>query len=160
MDKIKQWTLVLSAVSVLSGLILAIIPHSASKKLFKTIVTVVLIYMALQPIIGIKGVDFNIDDYLKDNYSTGEKTDKYAISAMISSAEKAIENLLTENSETAGLNYIFECRCYEAGGEIKVEKIYISPKPPEADMPEIKRIIKSLGFDESMIAYKGESDGY
>ena len=158
MDKIRQWTLTLSAISIISGLILVILPQGTNKKLFKVIVSVIMIYAALQPIIGMEGIDFNIGDYLKDNYRVSENIDKYALSAMINSAEKAIENLLAEKAEEMNLNFTFSCVCSEADGEISVEKIIVSPKADENEKEIIESIIESLGFDKSIIIYEVEGN--
>lgn len=157
MDKIKQWALILSLISIISGLILAVVPYSTHKKIFKTVISVIMIYSALQPLIGIKGVNFNIDDYLKDNYDTSCEMDKYALRAMISSAERAVEDLLSEKAESAGLNLIFDCRCYENNGEIKIERIYISPPVDETLKGEVDNIIESTGLDKHLITYIGDS---
>lgn len=158
MDKIKQWTLTLSAISIISGLILVILPQDTNKKLFKVIVSVVMIYAALQPIISMKGIDLNIGDYLKDNYQVSENIDKYALSAMINSAEKAIENLLAEKSEELNLKFTFSCVCSETDGEISVEEIIIFPKADENEKEILESIIESLGFDKSIIIYEVEGN--
>ena len=67
MDEIKQWVLTISAVSIVSGVLISVLPKSSHKNLFKTITGIVLIYSAITPILGADGIDFNIEDYLVDN---------------------------------------------------------------------------------------------
>ncbi len=157
-NKISQWTLTLSAVSILSGLLLAILPQDSHKKMFKVIVSVVLIYATLQPLRATKGIDFDISDYVKDNYQVSENMDKYALSAMVKSAEKAIEKVLSEKSESENLKVKFKCYCETDDEEIKVRHIYISPVTDVNDKITIENIIVSLGFEQSIIIYEGESN--
>lgn len=158
MDKIKQWTLTISAVSIISGIIYAVLPRDTNKNFFKAIVSIIIIYTALQPLIGTKSIDFRISDYLKDNYQVSESIDKYALSAMINSAEKAIEDLLAEKSQVLEMSVDFRCRCYEENNEIMVEEISVSSETGEYDYEKIENLIESLGFDKGVIVYEGESN--
>ena len=60
MDKINNWALTVSAVSVISGLLLYIVPKSSQKKYFRVIVTIILVYASFLPFVSAEGIDFNI----------------------------------------------------------------------------------------------------
>ena len=111
MSDMKQWAVNLSVISILSGLLLALLPQSTHKKVFKVVVSILLIYASILPFIGSKSIDFNLSDYMKDNYQVSENTDKYALSAIVRSAEKTIENILTEKAESENLKLDFKCYC-------------------------------------------------
>ena len=95
MDEVKKWAITISGVSILSGIISSLLPEDSYKKLFRFIAGVFLLYAVLQPLFGRNSIDFNIGDYLSDNYEVSDNIDKYAKSAMLSSAEKAIEAAAT-----------------------------------------------------------------
>ena len=99
MNEIRQWVLTISAVSIISGILISLVPKSSHKNLYKTITGLVLVYTFFQPFIDSKDIDFNINDYLFYNYSVSENADKYAQASIIRSAEKAIEEILIEEEE-------------------------------------------------------------
>ena len=72
MKDIKQWAIMISAVSIISGVLISILPKSSHKNLFKTITGILLLYSAITPILGAGGIDFNIKEYLDDNYAVSE----------------------------------------------------------------------------------------
>ena len=158
MSDIKQWAVNLSVISILSGLLLALLPQSTHKKVFKVVVSILLIYASVLPFIGSKSIDFNLSDYMKDNYQVSENTDKYALSAMVRSAEKAIENILTEKAESKNLNMKFKCRCEIVGDEIEIKKIFVSPMPDTPTIEKLENIIVSMGFEASVLYFEGEDD--
>ena len=82
MDKIRQWTLAVSTISMISGILLFIVPKSTQKNCFKVIVSIILIYSVIHPLIGSKGIDFNISDFLSDNYHASENLDNYTLNSM------------------------------------------------------------------------------
>ena len=93
-NKISQWALTISGVSVVSGILFILLPQNSHKKMFRTIISIVMIYAALQPFAGTNAFDFDISDFIKDNYQIREDIDKYALSGMLRSAEKAIEEAI------------------------------------------------------------------
>ena len=156
MDKIRQWTFTISTVSIISGLLLSVVPKSSQKNLFKVIIAIVLIYAVLQPAINSKGVDFRIDDFLSDNYQVSESLDKYALSSIIKSAEKAIEDVLQDKAEALNINCRFECDCEMINEEIVVKQINIYSSESSESLSRISEIISGLGLDSSYIVFKGE----
>lgn len=156
MNKIRQWSLIVSAVSVISGLLLSVIPKSSQKSFFKVIVTVVLIYAVLQPAVNSKGIDFRINDFLSDNYQISENLDKYALSSMIRSAEKAIEDLLENKAEEQNLNCRFKCDCEMINDEIVIKQIIVYSSQDTEVLFSISEMISGLGIDKSYIVFKGE----
>lgn len=160
MDNIKQWTITVSAVSILSGILLSVLPESSHRKLYKVMVVVILIYGVFQPFSTAERVCFDIGDYLSENYRVSENTDKYAINAMRSSAEKAIESLLAQETENSGIKCTFSCECEVSDTEIKVVKITVATDAEEDEKNTITDIASSLGFERNVIAFVGEEDEY
>lgn len=158
MDKIKQWTLTVSAISIISGILLSLLPKSMNKSYFKVIASIIIIYAVLQPFIGSNSIDFKIDDFLKDNYQVSENLDKYAISSMISSAERAIEDLYSEKAESYGIDLTFECECIIKNDEIAVKKITVYPIPDSNEIELIEEWSETFGFDKSIVIFEGENN--
>ena len=156
MDKINNWALTVSAVSVISGLLLYIVPKSSQKKYFRVIVTIILVYASFLPFVSAEGIDFNIGDFLSDNYQVSEKLDKYALNSMVQSAEKAIENLLTDKAEKAGFTCRFECNCEIINDDISVKSVIAFTENVDTRKQEIIGIIADLGFSESILVFEGE----
>lgn len=156
MDKIRQWTLTVSAVSIVSGLLLSIIPKSSQKSFFKVVASVIMLHTILLPVINSKGIDFDLENFLSDNYQVSENLDKYALRSMIHSAEKAIEDLLYSKTKELGIDCRFECECEIRNEEIAVTEIIVY-SPDEAEQKlEIQNLINDFGFDESYIVFEGE----
>jgi hypothetical protein len=157
-EKISQWALTLSGVSIVSGILLILLPQNSHKKMFRAIITVIMIYAALQPFVGTNAFDFNISDFIKDNYEISEDIDKYALSGMLRSAEKAIEDILCEQAQAQNIKADFRCKCEENDGEIAVKDIYVSGNYNDDSKADIENIIISLGFDKSIIIFEGDID--
>lgn len=158
MDKIKQWSLTVSAISILSGVLISLLPKSSHKNLFKTITGIILIYAVMQPIIGGSGVNFKIGEFISDNYTVSENIDKYARSSIVDSAEKAIENLLSEEAAKIEVNCKFKCRCKIEDNKIKVELISVTPALDTEDAEKIRNISETMGFDKDIIIFEGEKN--
>lgn len=156
MDKISKWTLTISAVSIMSGILLFIVPKSSQKNYFKVIVSIILIYSVMQPIIGSKGIDFNVGDFLSDNYQVSENLDKYALNSMTRSAEKAIEDLLETSAFEQKLTCTFKCECAVVNNEIVVKIISVRSLSENYDKDTAIDIVTDFGFDESVIIFEGE----
>ncbi len=158
MDKIKQWTLIISAVSIVSGILLSLIPKGNLKPAFKTLSTVILVYAFFLPLIDTNGVDFSIDEYLNDNYEVSESLDKYAKQSIISSGEKAVEDLLADSAEKEGVECEFKVTCEVTDSEMIISKITVRGEVSENEKNIIRRIGSQLGFDEAVIEFEGEAD--
>ena len=156
MNEIRQWVLTISAVSIISGILISLVPKSSYKNLYKTITGLVLVYTFLQPFIDSKDIDFNINDYLFDNYSVSENADKYAQASIIRSAEKAIEEILIEESEALEIECSFKCSCKIKGEELIVEQISVKSKSYKLDKNSIEELAEKFGFDKTVLVFEGE----
>lgn len=160
MDTIRQWVITVSVVSVISGVLMSLLPKSNNKNLFRSIAGVIMIYTFLQPLIGTQSLKINISDYLSDNYSISESIDEYADLSIISSAEKAIENLLTQEAEKLKISCSFTCRCKVENEKIHINSITVKPKPDENSIKKIYEIADSLAIERNAIVFEGENDEY
>lgn len=153
MDKIRQWTLTISAVSILSGILLSIIPKGKLKPAYKTLVSIILVYSFMLPFINSFSIDINVSDYLKDNYKVSENLDKYALENTVSSAEKAVEEALGDYFAAKKLECKFSVECSVSENEIKVQKVTVRSNEKKE---KILALIHELGFDESAVEFIGD----
>ena len=156
MDNIKQWVVTLSAISIISGVLISLLPKSSHKTLYKSLTAIIMVYAVLQPLTYTKKLQLNIDDYLYENYSISNSLDDYAISSVVDSAETAIENLFIEEAEKLEIDCNFQCSCEEKNNEITVTKLTVTPKLTPEDKEEIYNIAKSLGVNTEVIVFEGE----
>ena len=156
MDEVKKWAITISGVSILSGIISSLLPEDSYKKLFRFIAGVVLLYAVLQPLFGRNSIDFNIGDYLSDNYEVSDNIDKYARGAMLSSAEKAIEDMFIDFAQSKDSEIKIDCNCNIADNVIAVEKIRISECTPKESLEDIKDFAVRSGFNESLLIFTGD----
>lgn len=158
MEKIKQWAILVSAVSIVSGVLISLLPKGKLKAAYKSLVGVIMVYALLSPIFGTKGLDFSVDEYLSNNYEVSENIDNYALSAMISSAEKAIVNILKDELSEKNIIADVEAKCILENGEIKLESIVFYGEFSENHKEVIISLAEKLGFEKQTISFTGESN--
>lgn len=147
-----------SMVSVISGILLSFVPKGKMKAAYKTLVSIILVYSFLLPLIDTKSIDFNIEDYLSDNYEVSENYDKYAIQSVVSSAEKAIEDMLSEFANSEEIDCSFSVKCEIVKDRIAVASIEVVGTADSAAKEKIIAHIDELGFNKDIIEFKGEID--
>ena len=156
MDQVKKWVITVSAVSIISGVVSSLLPDDTYKNLFRFMSGLVFVYVILQPLIGRNSIDFNIKDYLIENYEVSENIDKYAQSAMIDSAEKAIEDMFLDYAKANSTDLNIHCTCKVYDGNITVKEISIEKCIPKENLDLIKQFATASGFDESVILVAGD----
>lgn len=155
MDKIKQWSLTVSAVSVIGGILLSLVPGGKLKPSYKTLISILLVYTFMLPFVSSLSIDFDIENYLKDNYKVSESFDKYALENAVSSAEKAVKEALSDYFKSQKIQCDFDVECESIDGEIVIKSIYISCNEKK-DI--IISMMSELGFEKNYIKFKGETD--
>ena len=156
MEKVRQWTLIVSAVSVMSGILTSVLPKNMHKNYFKVISGIIIIYAVLQPLTGTNGIDFKMNDFLSDNYQVSNELDKYAVSAMVNSAEKAIEDILNEKAKEMSIECKFKCECYIRNDQMEVRKISVNPNVNPTEKKLIEDLCEDYGFNNSVVFFAGE----
>ena len=156
MEKIRQWAIIISSVTIISGTLVSLLPKGSHKNLYKTIIGIILLYTFIQPVMGGNDIDFNIQNFLVDNYEVSENIDKYALSSMIGSAESAIEKLLKDEAAKKNIECGFTCRCEIKNEKMVVEEITVKGATGE-NYQTIKEIILDIGISEAIINFEGEN---
>lgn len=158
MEEIKKWTLLISAVAVISGVLLSVLPEGKLKKAYKTLTGVILVYAFLYPLVSGHYIGFTMNEFLSDNYEISENIDKYALSAIISSAQKAIKELIESELEKKSIESKVTVQCTESGGEIKVTSVSFLDDLSDTIKSKVIDICLSFGIDKDIIKFTGESD--
>ena len=156
MNKINQWAMTVSIVSIISGILISLLPKSSYKDFYKALTTIVLVYALIQPIDGNRVSDFEINEYLKDNYTVSNNIDKYANSSVILSAENAIEELLMNECGTLDMNVSFDCECSIDGETVSVKEIRVNGISDSKHKDALYEIIESMGFERNILIFAGE----
>lgn len=155
MESVKKWTLLISAVAVVSGILLSVLPEGKLKKAYKTLTGVILVYAFFYPVVSGYYVDFSVKDFLSDNYEISENIDKYALSAVISSAQKAIRELLEDELQKKNIHSSITVECGESEGEIKIISVSFSDLLTKEEKNEVIDICINFGIDEDIIKFIG-----
>lgn len=158
MDKIKEWAVVISAVSVISGVLLSVVPEGKLRPAYKTLISIVLVYCIMLPLINSWSIDFSFEEYLRDNYEVSENYDKYALQSVISSAQKAVEETLSEYSEEINIPCNFDVKCEFSEEQVFVSEIAVIGADTAEIKDKITAMIIELGFEKEIIKFKGEAD--
>ena len=153
LSEAKDWALAVSTISITGGIIASLLPRNTYKKLFKYIVGVVMVYTLLHPIIGKNSINFNIQDYLKDNYQVSENVDKYAETAMLSSAEKSIVGMFSDFAERNETELKINCKCIIENEKILIEAINIIDCKPIENLSLIKDFAEDSGIDKDILIF-------
>ena len=157
MDINKSWIVTISMISIISGIIESLLPDRKYKKLFRFVAATVLLYVFLQPVMGNKIINFNINDYLSDNYEVSESIDKFAQNAIVDSAEKAIEDMFLDFAGDNSITCKVKCKCSVVDNKIMVDNIYVSDCATKESEELIIDFAFNSGFDKSQLIFQGEN---
>ena len=155
MDELKRWAITVSSVAIFSGVLLTLIPGEKLKSAYKTLISILLVYVLMLPFISSYSFDFSIRDFLKENYAIKDDLDKYSLRNTVLSAQKAVSQVLEDYFASENMQCDFDVECILEDNEIKVEKILARS---EMSKDKIINEICKLGFSEEIIEFIGEAD--
>ena len=158
MDTVRQWAITVSAVSIICGVLTSLLPKSSHKTLYKTIASILMVYTFLQPMMHGEDFEFSINDYLSENYSVSNNIDEYALSSVVNSAEKAIENLFIQEAEKINIDCSFRCVCQAINNKISVSKLIVTSNDNTDISNEIYKIANLLEINSEVIIFEGETN--
>lgn len=100
MEDIKQWCLMISAVSIISGIILYLVPSCKLKGAYSFLSSILLVYTLITPSCDNFLTDFDLSDYFNNDTVIEEFSDNTfmpAESIVNSEIAKSIRKLLQDN---------------------------------------------------------------
>lgn len=160
MGQINDWIISIAVVSIAAGVITCIIPKSKLKKTYCILISVLMLYTVMLPIIRNDKIEFDIDTVFDIDGEVSSNLNERNESVMILSAQTGIENaiarLLNENS----IQYEkIAVKCQMENESIKTKSVSVSGNR-EADEEAIMSVIRQCVGNETTIEFvKGDSDG-
>lgn len=158
MNDVKQWCMLISAVSIVSGIIMSIIPESKLKKVYNCLVTVLLVYVFILPLIKEEKYDFDFKSYLKQNEEVSKEfSDKSflpAESVINSEIGESIERRLKEN----GFDADCTVKCTVGQNNFSVDKITVLIADDFSKNEIINDILKEYTTALTKIEFVGDKN--
>lgn len=151
MEKIEQWCTVISLLSIISALLLSLLPENDLKKSFRVIASIVIIYAAFNSLYEIKSEIGFLDSFNFENeFSLSSESQDILLEEYEIIIEKAIENKLYEN----GINIKCESIIYYEGESYIIEKIIIEGELSADEKEAVKIILEDVINNETIIQFK------
>ena len=148
MDDIKAVCLV----SMLAGIIGALIPSGKMKSAFSAFCSVVMIFYIVSPLSGINA------EGLRGFSLKNEESEEMLLSdiktAEVILSEQMLEDALENNIRKSGFDLKLNVSCEKKDGEIKIKSITVSGCENEEDRGIVKEILLK-NFNEIEIVFEG-----
>lgn len=156
MDSIKNWCIVVSGVSVVSGIITALIPRGSTKNTYRVLTCIVLLYAMIQPVTQWREmkIDFNklIGSESEGGVVSWEKNDSVVFVAE-ETYEKHIDSLIRKT----GADAKSECVCEYSDGELKLIEITVTGQINEHEKENIANEIQNVIQETTIVKFRGDS---
>lgn len=143
MIKIKQWLISIIAVSISAGMMDILLPTGKTKKAFRVISGIVMLYVFLLPV---KNVDEEslLRSFTFDRQEAEESLQSQYDMTVIDAYQKGIENAITKSLQDENIiTDKIEIECKMQNGEIAIKKITVTVKTGDSDTENIIRKIIS-----------------
>ena len=158
MEDIRQWIKIISAVTIIGGILSALLPRNNLKSAYKMLFGVVFVYAVMLPAINYNMFDLNIGNYLDDNYEISESFDKYSKQAIVDSAEKSIEDLFYSYSSEHNISCDFMVKCVLGDEKILISELDVLGDITEKQKAAIIDFAVNSGLDKNIIFFSGEKN--
>lgn len=156
MDKLKQWTIMISTVAIISGILSLILPERKMKAAYKILVGTLLVYAFVYPLMKPGALKIDINGFLSDNYAVSESYDKYALSAATASANRAIEEILASHCQQSDINARFKAECILEDDRSYINKIEAIGSFTDESRRKITEIAEGLGLNKEILIFSEE----
>lgn len=158
MEKVSLWCKLIALISILSSVILLILPESKSKKAFKTLLSVVMIYAFISPFSDAE-IDFTkLHRILSNSYETDtqETIQDYSYYPLITAVEAETENYF--NNLLSDLSIAGECKavCEMESGNALLKEIIFFCEISESEKEIIKIEAEKVCGKDIIISFSGE----
>lgn len=160
MGQINDWIISIAVVSIAAGVITCIIPKSKLKKTYCILISVLMLYTVMLPIIRNNKIKFDIDAVFDIDGEVSLNLNEKNESVMIASAQTGIENAIVRLFSENSIQYEkIDVKCKIENEGIKNQSVSVSGNR-EADEEAIVNIIRQCVGNEATIKFvKGDSDG-
>lgn len=161
MDKINSWCKLIALVSILSSVFLLVLPESKSKKVFKSLLSLILIYTFVSPLTSTK-IDFSsVGAYFSGTFSaqTDESYEEYKNYPIITASESELERYFNDFLSSLGIEGECEATCEFLHDKIVFKELKIAGVLSDDDKEALNDEVKKIGDENTLIYYTGEEYG-
>ncbi len=158
MEKISLWCKSIALVSVISSLIMFVVPEGSCKKAFRTLFSFIMIYTVVSPLIGQKP-DFSfIKDYseYKTEYNISDTSEKYDYNPLVSAAESETEKYFASLLDEIGSEGYCEVTYDLESEKLKICEIRFFDVTDYEHKSFLKKETEKIFHDDVIILFSGE----
>ena len=158
MSDVKQWCVLISTTAIISGVLLSVIPSGKLKNVYNTLVSILLIYSILLPLISEDKFDFDFSSYLGQNEAVSESFQKssYLPAKGVASAE--IEKSIEQHLKTNGIDIKCRVECSITKDSFGIDEISIEILSSGADKSKIEALLKDYVTESTKIVFVGDKN--
>lgn len=158
MREIENWSKIISIVTIISGVLVSLIPKSKLTSAYKTMVAILLIYLFISPfsslIKNINSVSFRAPDYIEDDMLS------IANEPIFETAETIINDKIEAVLSEKGYNIKCAVSLNENDSHIHIDEIIIYGNFSKNEKANIKEIISDFLETAYEIKFSGEIEVY
>ncbi len=161
MEKITSWCKIISLISIMSSVVLLLLPESKSKNAFRTLFSFIMIYSFVMSFSDTEADFTKVSHYLnisenKNGYEYYEKYSSYpAISAAESETEKYFNNFISSSAFEGSCKAV----CISESDKISVSEIIFSGSFDEYEKNIIKEEVRRVCGEKASIIFQEKNDG-
>lgn len=154
MDKLKQWCVTVSVVSVVSGVLMYLIPKGSGKNTYRVLVSLILLHTFIFPFTDFKGFSFDFSEFIPQSNNTASDTYEGELYVAQKTYEEYIESQLRQ---TVG-EIECECICTYSEGELMLRSIIILTEVNSEAKEEILHKLESVTDENTSVFFRGNED--
>ena len=157
MSKIALWCKTIAVIAIVSSLIMLILPESKSKKTFRGLISLIIIYVIINPFAD-SGPDFSLVYSFDEKNNTSklkESFENYEKYPLIITAEDETEKYIDEILKKIGVDGEGEVRCDYVDENIIINEVVIRGNFSSENKRIIKDEIKKICTEETLIIFSG-----
>lgn len=125
MNDIKNWCRIVCVTVIISGILMSLMPETIIKKTYKGFVSLLIIFIFINPLSGIKGIGEIIENNSHSNELSEQELMLQSSDVVLDCAEGLLKERLDTIMAEAGVDAICETFIKEMDGEAYIEKIEI-----------------------------------
>ena len=148
MDTLKQWCITVSAVSIISGILMYLVPKSSSKSAYRVLISILLLYVLITPFGKLHKIDYDISKIIPDKENT--VTDAHEGELYI--AQKTYERYIESQLEDIEC----ECICSYSQGELVLQSITIITFVSDEQRVVIFQKLENVGDENTTVLFRGD----
>lgn len=156
MDEIASGIKIICLISILTGILSAVIPGGGIKKAFSTLCAVVMICVIVSPFSTLSKGDFDLNSFSPKKKS--EELKKSERTAEIMLYEKILSDALEKNLIEKGIDAVVDVSASKNGEDMRVDTVIVTGTFENGEKEEIEAFLNK-SFAELTVVFREENDG-